>query len=261
VDRALRILRILAVSNDGLSLAELSSQLASPKSSVHSILATLARHRFVERDGDGRWTLGLSTFEVGSAYAARMDLVAAFRAVATRLAAECGQTIQLAVLDGREVVYVAKVDGTEPVRLVSHEGARLPAHTTALGKALLAHLTPQCFEDLYGGRVLTALTPYSIVSLGALRSELDRVREQGFAYDNEETALGLHCVASSICDRDGQAVAAISISMPSHRMSQARFEDLKERVRQAAADISSRLGCRLPHGVPDGAVVLAKVGQ
>ena len=246
VDKALRILKALALSPDSLALADLASQLELPKSTIHSILTTLSHHQFAERDGGGRWTLGLATFEVGSAYAARMDLVTAFRSVAARLAAECGQTIQLGMLDGREVVYVAKVEGTEPVRLVSREGTRLPAHTTALGKVILAFLPPQEFERLYGGRHLTARTPYSIVSLQGLRAELERIRAQGFAYDNEETALGLHCVAAPIATPESPAAASVSVAIPSHLMSEARFAQVKERVISAAGEIAARVGYRTP---------------
>jgi IclR family KDG regulon transcriptional repressor len=242
VDKALRILRTLAGPNDGLGLAELASHLGLPKSTVLSILTTLAHHHFVERDSSGKWSLGLAAFEVGSAYASRMDLLTAFRAIAGPLASQCGQTIQLAVLDGTEVVYVGMVDGTEPVRLVSRVGARLPAHTTALGKALLAGLPDGQFESLYSGSVLTPLTSFSIVSLEALRDELSRIRLQGTAYDNEETAVGLHCVAKQIMGRQGQPVAAISVSIPSHRMSEARQSQTEGLVRTAADEISRRLG-------------------
>jgi IclR family acetate operon transcriptional repressor len=171
-----------------------------------------------------------------------VDFISAFRPVAARLVAECGQTIQLGVLDDREVVYVAKVDGTEPVRLVSHDGARLPAHTTALGKALLASLPPDDFERLYRRRTLTPRTRYSIVSLETLRAEVDAIRGQGFACDHEETALGLYCVAACVMGRDGKAVAAVSISIPGHRMREDRFAEMADRVRRTASAISASLG-------------------
>lgn len=243
VDKALRILRTLALSPDPVSLADLATTLALPKSTIHAILSTLAQRRFAERDGGGRWTLGLAAFEVGSAYAARIDLVTVFRSVAGRLAAECGHTVQLGMLDGRDVVYVAKADGTEPVRLVSREGTRLPAHTTALGKCILAFLPPEDFEHLYGGRPLTARTPYSIVSLQTLRSELRRIRDQGFAYDNEETALGLHCLAAPIATAERPAAASVSVAIPSPRMSESKFLEIKELVIRAAAEIAARMGC------------------
>ncbi len=242
VERAALILHTLAAAADGLPLTNLATALNLPKSTVHGILSTLSLYRFTERDPAGRWRLGLATFEIGSAYVDRMDLITAFRPVAARLVAECGQTIQLGVLDDREVVYMSKVDGTEPVRLVSHDGARLPAHTTALGKALLASLPPGDFERLYRRRTLTPRTKYSIVTLEALRAEVDAIRGQGFACDHEETALGLYCVAACVMGRDGKAAAAVSISIPGHRMRQDRFAEMADRVRRAASAISTSLG-------------------
>lgn len=242
VERAILILRTLATAADGFPLTDLATTLNLPKSTAHAILSTLNLHHFTERDPGGKWRLGLATFEIGSAYADRVDFISAFRSVAARLVAECGQTIQLGVLDDREVVYVAKVDGTEPVRLVSHDGARLPAHTTALGKALLASLPPDDFERLYRRRTLTPRTRYSIVGVETLRAEVDAIRGQGFACDHEETALGLYCVAACVMGRDGKAVAAVSISIPGHRMREDRFAEMADRVRRTASAISASLG-------------------
>jgi DNA-binding IclR family transcriptional regulator len=165
--------------------------------------------------------------------------------VAADTAASCDETVHVAVLHGTDVVYIAKVDSTHPVRMVSAVGRRLPAHCTAVGKVLLSGLPTEAFEARYPqGGELAAMTPHSLTSLSALRSHLVEVDEAGVAYDNCESNEAVGCVAAGVYDSSGSMAAAMSISTPIIRWSEQRRAEWTELVRRGAADLSRRLGYR-----------------
>ncbi len=242
VRRAARILRTLAAADRPLGVSELSRILDLPKSSVFRIVATLEQEELLERlDGD-RFRIGILAFEIGSAYAARSDLQSAFHQIARRLVEDHNETVQLAILVGTDILYIGKEDSSQPVRLVSEVGTRLPAHTTSLGKALLSCLSEDELHSLYPNVRLAQRTPNSHTSLSSLIQDLSKVRERGWAHDNEEAGLGLQCVGSPIRDEAGRPIAAVSIAVPSQRMSAERLVRLAEAVSRAASEISSLLG-------------------
>ena len=153
--------------------------------------------------------------------------------------------MHVALLDGTDVVYIAKQDSTHPVRMVSAVGRRLPAHCTGVGKMLLSSLTPEALAARYpADRPLPGMTAHSIRSVSQLRSELARVRTAGIAYDDCESNDTVCCVAAGVYDHAGVMVAAISISVPTLRWSPPRREELTELVRRGADELSSRLGFR-----------------
>ncbi|MCS7246494.1 MAG: IclR family transcriptional regulator, partial [Thermomicrobium sp.] len=162
--------------------------------------------------------------------------------IARPLARELGETIQLAVLQGREVLYVGKQEGTQWVRLASEVGTRLPAHATSLGKCLLAWLPPQELDQLLASGPLVALTPRTITDPEALRAELALVRAQGYALDRGETLPDVWCFGAPVRDANGSVVAALSISVPVTRISPTRAEELATTVQRAARELSHRLG-------------------
>lgn len=235
-------LRTLAIAERPLSISELSRMLKVPKATMFRILVTLEQGGFVERVDKDRFAIGYAAFEVGSAYTRRFHLESAFRHVARKLVQEYNETVQLAVLLGTDVLYIAKEECTQPVRLVSNVGTRLPASVTSLGKALLACLSNDEVNALYGHlECLPRLTPNSHTTLASLIADLERVRERGWAHDNEEAAIGLQCVGSAIKDHTGKAIAAISISVPSQRMSLERVIQLGEAVKAAARELSTMM--------------------
>jgi DNA-binding IclR family transcriptional regulator len=239
VQRAARILHTVATADRPLSISELSRILDLPKSSVFRIVITLELEGFLERLEDDRFRVGVSAFEVGSVYTTRFDLESAFHEVAQRLVREHNEVVQLAILIGTDILYIGKEDCSQPVRLVSRVGTRLPAHTTSLGKALLSGLSEEELHSLYPDGRLTQMTPHSHTSLASLIDDLQRVRERGWAHDNEETAIGLQCVGSPICDEGGRPIAAVSIAVPSQRMSAERLVQLGEAVKGTASEIAS----------------------
>lgn len=225
--RTLDVLETLAAGPR--SFTQLTRALGIPKSSLHGILATMEERGWVEQAAEGRVRLGRHALQVGTAYVEADEAVAGTAALLDRLAATTGETVQLARLDGPSVVYLAKRDSTHPVGLISAVGGRLPAHATALGKALLA------VRDLESVRrsltfPLEALTSRTLTDWNRLRAELVLTRDRGHAVDREETAEGLHCFAVTP-PGTGSSSDAISVSVPTFRLSPARERALIEALR------------------------------
>ncbi len=215
VTRAAAILDVLA--EDGavaLGPSELARRLGLPKSSIANICGALADVGLVRRIGTG-FALGRRLAELGGAYLVAVDMVQEFYEAARQLPTASDETVQLAILDGLEMTYLARHDGRQPVRLTSQIGRRLPATSTATGKAALASLDPRELDRrLAGVTELPAATANAHRSVDALRADLDRVRSRGYAIDDEETMVGVVCYGIAIPGRQpGEGPNAASITL------------------------------------------------
>ena len=244
VDKALRILETLGQASEDLGLVELSRQLAIEKSTLHRLLGTLEARGFVRRDPISlRYSLGIRMLELGTAVTARSALARAAHPVLDRLALRSRQTVNLAVLDGDEILYVAKRESPDPLRLTVEVGRRLPAHCTALGKAMLAFRPVPEVRRLFGRRKrLRQFTPSTITDPHKLLRHLDEVRRTGVAVDREELVPGLRCLAAPVLDFTGNAVAAMSISAPAVTLGEERVAELRPMLVEAVAEVSKALG-------------------
>lgn len=241
--RALDLIELVAAHEAGLSFPALLQRTRIPKSSLHALLGVLTTRGYLDLDGSSRlYTLGVKAWENGQSYRKGRDLVREARPVMEAIAAATNETVQLARLDGTENVYLAKVDSTHPLRLQSEVGARLSAHATGLGKALLACLPDEAVRARFGDRPLPRMTPHTIVSADALVEELHRVRFWGFAVDDQEYTPGLFCVAVPIRDRRGEAVAAVSVSVPLLRLEIRTLAAALARLVAGSLEIGRRLG-------------------
>lgn len=237
-DRMLAVLEALAHAPGRRGLAELARELEIPKSSLHGILRTMMHRGWVETDPDGlRFGLGVRALRVGAAYVDADDTVGLLGGSLDWLAAEFGETVHLGRLDGGDVVYLAKRESVHPLRLFSAIGRRLPAHATALGKALLAERTDEEAERLLGWP-LPALTERTVTSRAVLRAELAAVREQGYATDREENTEGIVCYAVAV-PLHVPAIDAISVSAPASRVDAARAKAIEVALRQVAERLRS----------------------
>jgi DNA-binding IclR family transcriptional regulator len=226
-----------------MTLAELSDAIGVSRSTVHSLLATLSDHGMVEKNlAHKTYRLGVGTFELGNAYIGQVSLLPAFNDVAAQLVDRCGETVKLAVLDGHDVVYLGKQEGLYSVRLVARVGSRMAAHATAVGKLLLAQIDDVVLEELYRDYEFVTQTPHTVSSFGALRERVRQTRLRGYALDEEESAVGLTCVAAPIHDYSGVVVAAMSIGVPNDRLDQNRLRELTGLVLEHGQEISRRLG-------------------
>lgn len=253
VERALDILELfLRTPPESLSVPEIARALGLPRSTAHELVATLVARRYLRplEANPHRYALDVRVFELGNAYANGLDLAREGQAVARRIAAQCDETVHIAVLEGTEVFYIAKVDSTNALRLVSAIGRRLPAHCTAVGKMLLSGLSAEEFACRFAGvQELPGMTRNSIRSVEALQEELARIRVRGLAWDNCESNPDVRCVAAPIHDHRGRMVAAMSISFPVVRDTPERFRELARLVREGAREVSERLGYRQPGAV------------
>lgn len=214
VTRAAAILDLLA-ENSGVAAgpSELARRLGLPKSSIANVCGALADAGLVRRVGTG-FALGRRLAELGGAYLATIDLVQEFYDACQELETGSDETIQLAVLDGVDVTYLARHDGRQPVRLTSQIGRRLPASVTATGKAALASLDRGEVEHRLAGIELPSLTRRSLASVDALLADLDVVRDRGYSMDDEETVEGVVCFGIAIPGRGpGEGPYAASITL------------------------------------------------
>lgn len=245
VDRALSIIEAFRNGSDELGVTELGKRLGLHKSTTHGILTTLCSRGYVEQDPiTGKYRLGIRLFEMGSLVLDRMDLQIQAGPILDGLREGFQETVHLVIADGLDVVYISKRESPRSVRIVSQVGRRLPCHCTGVGKVLLAALAPGDLDRLLGTGELKRFTQNTITDPKQLREELDRVRECGYAFDNEEIEEGLRCVAAPVSDMTGKAIAAISVAGPRSRMTLERMSGMAGTVKTAARDLSRRLGYR-----------------
>lgn len=216
VSKALQMLDVFLGAAEPLSLSDIGRRVGLPKSTAFRLLGQLTGSGYVVRKGN-KYALSLHLFELGN-HVARGGVTGLRQVAAPYLGGlfqHTGFVVNLAVLDGGEVVYVDKIHGPRAPRTPSGVGGRMPALTTALGKSVLAFSPDDVVDAAFATRA-APLTPYTVVAPGLLRNQFGRVREQGVAYDREESALGLTCVGAPVLI-DGQPIAAISVSGPTGR--------------------------------------------
>ena len=245
--RALDIIEVLASERTGLAFTDIARLEQIPKSSLHALLAVLTERGFVEFDPQSRsYSLGIRTWEMGQAYLAHRDLVEKALPLMQQVVAAINETVQLAVLDGIENVYLAKVDCSHPVRLQSEVGRRLFAHATGLGKVLLAELPEDIARSRFSESTLAKLSAQTIQDPDRLFDALTYIRARGFAVDNQEYTAGLRCVAVPIVGAEGHAIAALSASIPITRAGPDEMTEALRHIASASIDISRRLGVSTP---------------
>lgn len=226
-----------------MNMTELSDKLKLYPSTIHRILDTLKYRGYVEQDPHTqKYQLGIKTLELGMAKFHQMDLIREATHYLKELVKQCNETVHLGVLDEGEVLYLAKEESSQTIRMISYVGKRAPLHCTSLGKVLLAHLPENERKRMLTKKELSRFTENTIVDKKELEKELSKVREQGFALDREENEKDVRCVAAPIRNYQGEAIAAISISSPVFRIDKNAQNNLKEALIKASEKISMRLG-------------------
>ncbi len=240
VDRALTVLGILARVGDA-GVTEIAAELGVHKSTAFRIVATLESHGMVEQNEDrGKYRLGVGLIRLAGATTARLDVVQEARPVTRRLAADTGETVNIAVLSDQSALYLDQIAGASALQSHNWVGQHIPLHATSNGKVLLSDLD----ADELDRRVpaLASYTPETITSRDRLRSELATILSQGYAVAVDELEIGLTAIAAPIHDAHGDVVASLSISGPTFRLDGDRVAGLVALVVDAARDISARLG-------------------
>ncbi len=247
VSRAVDILEALAEEGRELGVSDLSRRVGLPKSTLFGLLSTLADRGLVQRNAAGQYRLGLRLFELGNRVLEGADLRQVAHPLLERLVAEFRETAHLVVLDRGEAVYIDKVESPESMRIVTRVGTRLPAHCSAVGKSILAHLPEEQLDEIVRLLGLPRLTAHTITDSSGLKRHLAQVRAQGFATDDEEVSEGLSCVGAPVWDHTGCVVAAVSIAAPTNRLRGEKHARIVEAVKLAAREISDQLGGRTAH--------------
>jgi len=243
LNKTFSILEILLQQGSAMNMTEISKKLALHPSTTHRILDTLKHWGYIEQDPHTqKYQLGLKVLELGMAKLHQMDLAREATPYLKELVKQCNETVHLGVLEGGEVLYLAKEESSQTIRMISYVGKRAPLHCTALGKVLLTYLSTEERKKILGEKVLPRLTENTITDKKELEKELSKIREQGFALDREENEKDVRCVAAPIRNYQGEVIAAISISAPVFRIDKNAQNNLNEALLKISKKISKRLG-------------------
>lgn len=217
LDRAHCVLREIAEERGRLKLSDLCQRTEISKSTMFSLLQTMEELGWIEKDSTDSYGLGGALGWLGSVYFQQFDLIDLFKREAPAIMKEIGESVQLARLEGKEVVYLAKVTAPTPVQVISGPGSRFPAHATGLGKVMLTGLDEESWDRLYPPEAaLPQLTPFTAVSRESLKEQVQQARREGVACDEQEAVMGFCCIAAPIKLPGGEISGAVSISMPLH---------------------------------------------
>lgn len=244
VGTALRLLKIYTAEEPELGITSLAQRLGVAKSTAHRLASTLVAEGFLEQNpADGRYRLGLLLFALGAQVRRRMDVSEQAVPFLHELGRATGETVHLAVLHGREILYLRNIDSPQAIRPRSYLGVRMPAFCTSEGRALLAFVPPGVRAEVLGER-LQARTERTVTRKETLARLLAEVRRVGHAVDDEESEHGMRGVAAPIFDASGTVVAAVGLVGPVQRLSRQNLRRFAQLTRRTAQDISARLGHR-----------------
>jgi len=243
IDRAFEILETLAIEREGLGVTEIGKKVGLHKSTVHRILNTMAERGYIEQNQDtGAYRLGLKFIELCSLYLNNVELKTEAQLYLRNLSALTGQPVHLATLVDGAAVYIDKIEQYNNIRMYSAIGKRIPLHCTAVGKALLSDKSPEYIRKLLDQNQLTSFTPNTLTDLDQILEEINRVKELGWAKDDEEHEVGIRCIAAPIYDYRRRIIAAVSTSGNKNIISSDKDEEIAQYVIKAARDISKRMG-------------------
>ncbi|NQU57679.1 MAG: IclR family transcriptional regulator [Rhodospirillales bacterium] len=246
LERGLLLLRALAKQGSA-TLSDLSLRIEMPPSSAHRVLATLQKHGFVDFDeATQQWSVGLEAFNIGSSYLARSNLVGAAQKVMRPLMEETGETANLAIPDGGDVVFISQIETANPIRAFFRPGTRSHMHASGTGKALLANLSAQELEKILQNKGLPEFTRKTLTTADALIADLEKIRKRGWSFDDEERYSGMRCVAAAIYNSFGEAIAGVSVSGPAVRFEDDIVSELGPKVMAAAARVTTMIGGKIP---------------
>jgi IclR family KDG regulon transcriptional repressor len=246
VGRALDVLEVFVhEQKPQLSLKEIADRLDQRMNTVFRLLYTLAKHGYIFKK-DRQYELGSKLLDLTSAKMRHTDLVSLARPYMDALLERFRETVNLGIMMDGKVRYVEVRESPERFRLVEHVGGTDPLHCTALGKAHLAYLPYTEVRELLKTYGMPRVTEHTLDSLSALKADLEKTRERGYAIDDQESMLGGYCVAVPILDGDGHPVAAMSIAAPNVRLNEAHVKVVSKALREAVAEIAAKLNASSP---------------
>lgn len=243
VDRAFKILELLSASPGGLRFADIYERLSLAKSSAFVLLDNLELKGYVEKTPEGKYRATLRLYELGSQVLNNLDIRAIALPYMTALRNDTGFPVHLGILEGMDIVYLEKVEGTGFIRFDTYIGKRSPLHLTAVGKALAAHLPETQLDEILTVRGLSGGTEKAAATIAEFKEMLQSVRDLGYAIEDEEEVLGVRCIGAPIRNHTGAVIASISIIALLRELPVGRFLEFGNKVAQTAVQISRALGC------------------
>jgi DNA-binding IclR family transcriptional regulator len=248
----MKILELLAQSQRGLTLSDISRKLGIPKSSAHVLIKTLEVMGYLKSSKiNGRYCFGLKLVSLSNMALENLDLREQARPFLQHLMLRTGLTVHLAILEGAEAVIIEKIEAPGMLRLATWVGRRLDANSSGVGKALLAFAAEGSDDQRFTGRPMARHNKNTISSPERLARELKKVREQGYAFEDEEGEIGFRCIGVPLYDSANRAIAAISVAGTTSQISNERVTKLISVVKAAALQISAHLGCDPDLETPD----------
>jgi DNA-binding IclR family transcriptional regulator len=243
LQRALGILEFVARNGTAVSAVDISRNIGLHASTTYHLLQTLTTLGYLTQDdADRKYRVGTKAFQIAASAWNETRLVTLAAPFLDEVAQQTGETSFLALFARGEIVPVAKVEGRGPIHVTERVGAPRPAYCTAIGKILLAFFSENQLKVFLAKNPLRPFTPNTIVSVGVLRRELKRVRDQGYAVDDEEFMAGVRCVAAPLRNFTGNVVASIGISGPAWQMTPDRVSDIADYLKPVAHRLSQQLG-------------------
>jgi DNA-binding IclR family transcriptional regulator len=217
LQNALEILNFVADNPEPVTCRHLHEAFPLSKSTMYNLIQTMINSGYLEKDAAGQYSVGIRCFRTGSAFRVLNPFKRRAKEIVEGVCIACNETTHLAVLEGTDVVYIYKFDSTQAIRIYSQVGKKVPAHTTAIGKALLSGYSDDEIRSFYGTSKLPVLTPKSINSVKVLIEQLREVRRTSIAYEQEESTPYVKCIAVPIMNSNNFPIAAMSIALPIYR--------------------------------------------
>jgi DNA-binding IclR family transcriptional regulator len=236
--KTLDILETIKSTESGYKLADLARKVDLPKATVYRILTTLEGRGYLDRTSDGSYRMAKKLFDMQRTAPLEQILHRVAQPVMERLVASCKETVNLGILDAGEVVVINTVESPQAVRMSSKIGNRRYLHSTAIGKVLLGGMPDKEVQRLLRIKGIPKLTGETITTKPAVMAEIQKVRTQGWALDNQENEIEGRCIGAPITGPDGSIVAALSISGPVFRMDIKRAQSLVPELKAACAEVS-----------------------
>jgi DNA-binding IclR family transcriptional regulator len=242
IDRAVGILKYLLEEKTELRLSDIADELDLNMSTVHGIISTLKYHGFIDQDEESKkYRLGIQFLEFGTAVENSLSIREIVQPYVNEVCNLVEETVHLGTLRNLDVIYLAKTESRQSVRMVTQIGSRISAYRTGIGKAMLAYLGDDVITELIPDN-LKQYTPNTITNKLDFIKECEKIRKLGYALDNEESELGLTCVAAPIFNHLGVAQYGISVSGPTIRMTDEKIQEIIKIVQKVTMEISMKLG-------------------
>jgi len=242
LDRAMEVFEYLSEAQ-GKPLTMLADEMNQSPATVYRILVTLEGRGLVEFDPEEQvWHIGPRAFVIGARFLRRTSLVDRARPIMRKLMETTGETANLGIEQEGSVLFLSQVETHASIRAFFPPGTLSPMHASGIGKALLAHMDADRLDRLLAAAELTPFTDHSITERAVLEQDLETIRAQGYSIDNEEKNAGMRCIAAPVFDMNREAIAGISVSGPTSRVSVSEIERLSRAVIEAAHQLTSAIG-------------------